>query len=135
MLHLCQITISEKPCCVLSEKKFYLQQEFKVFQEFDFFMGVVIIMSHHIFWKNSSKIYSLTMIFGHTITFNIFYQTLAVRQNLHEREYFTLQNVIYLVSDFYDVVTSCIFKKYWRAATERFLYVCLSYPPSFMPFQ
>ena len=98
-------------------------------------MGVVIIMSHHIFWKNSSKIYSLTMIFGHTITFNIFYQTLAVRQNLHKREYFTLQNVIYLVSDFYDVVTSRIFKKYWCAATERFLYVCLSYCPSFMPFQ
>ena len=71
-------------------------------------------LSCHItfFEKNWSKIYSLTMIFGHRITFNIFYQTLAVRQNLHKREYFTLQNVIYLVSDFYDVVTSCIFKKY-----------------------
>ena len=52
------------------------------------------------------------MIFGHMIAFNIFYQTLAVRQNLHKREYFTLQNKIYLVSDFYDVVMSRIFKKY-----------------------
>ena len=92
------------------KKKFYFQNEFIVFQEFDFFMGVVIIMSHHIFLKNLSKIYSLT-IFGHTITFNIFYHTLAVCQNLHKREYFTLKNVVYLVSNFYDV-TSRIFKKH-----------------------
>ena len=36
LLHLCQITISEKPPCVLSEQKFSFQQEFKVLQEFDF---------------------------------------------------------------------------------------------------
>ena len=44
-----------------------------------------------------------------TISLNIFLQSLAVRQILQKREYFTLENVIYLVSDFYDV-TSRILK-------------------------
>ena len=112
LLHLCQITISEKPHCVLSEQKCSFQQEFKVLQEFDFLW--VWSLSCHItfFEKRLSKIYSLTMIFGHMIAFNIFYHTLVVRQSLHLLEYFTLQNVIYLVSDFCDVVTSRIFTKY-----------------------
>lgn len=123
LLHLCQITISEKPHCVLSEQKCSFQQEFKVLQEFDFLW--VWSLSCHItfFEKRLSKIYSLTMIFGHMIAFNIFYHTLVVRQSLHLLEYFTLQNVIYLVSDFCDVVTSRIFTKYWCDVTELFLYV------------
>lgn len=69
-----------------------------------------------------------------TISLNIFLQTLAVRQILQKREYFTLENVIYLVSDFYDV-TSHILKKDWRDTEERFVHMSMLYPPSVMPFQ
>ena len=71
--------------------KFSFHQEFKVLQEFDFFW--VWSLSCHItfFEKRLSKIYSLTVIFGHMMAFNIFYHTLVVRQSLHLLEYFTLQ--------------------------------------------
>ena len=57
-----------------------------------------------------------------TISFKIFLQNLAVRQILQKQEYFTLQNVILLVSDFHDV-TSRILKKDWHDAKERFVHM------------